>query len=339
MGPSHAVAKGRYALLLAAITFAVLPRANAEDRMDFNPVREANVRLTSGASVKGQLKSIAADQVIVIMTKDDSEKVIPMANVRVISTNDKSFTYSPAQESFDKLIERPRLQGVTIQRGVGSTASGDNANGDDARSSASKSPNNPPEVFAQFSGLGGKSKAGPLSSTGGFAAQDGFAGQSVRPGKKPKLDTSALASIVGAPSSASGEPSSSGASATKTPGKLIGKPGETIYCSNPKCKKQVTDARYGDKCPHCGVLWLQQSTTDLIASSGSSAAGGTSNPANPFGDGGGAAAAGGNLAGNAAASPTVVTSGGFSIESVPWWGKLVGFGGLIAVLWFVSQRR
>lgn len=337
MGFSQGISAVRCAVFAAAISSSVAFFANAEDRMEFRPARDASVRLiTNSGMVKGQLKSIAADQVIVIM-KDDSEKVIPMTNVRIISTNDKTFTYSPAQEPFDELIKRPRLQGVTIHRGGGGSAAGSDDTDDPDEAISSKRPNGPPGVFAQFSGFGANAKAGPLSNSGGFVTQDGFAGASVRPGShKPKLDTAALATIVG-PGSQNANPATGGPAEVKPEGKLIGKPGETVICSNPKCRKSVTNARYGDTCPHCGVIWLQQSSTELIASTKPGNNGSAASTANPFGSGD-------NSAGAAAAatpvtSPTVVTSGGFSIETVPWWGKIAGFGGLLAVLWFVSQRR
>jgi hypothetical protein len=344
MGPSSPGAKLRRVLVLAAIAVAAAFPAIAEDRIEFSPLREVNVRLTSGAMVRGQLRSIAADQVVVVMKKDDAEKIIPITSVKIISTNDKSFTYSPAQESFKELIERPKLQGVTIHRSATPSASGDDASGDDTTTSASKRPNSPPDVFAELSGLGAEAKSSSITSSGGFFAQNGFAGASVRPGKKPKLDTTALASIAD-PTASALNPASVGTSGTaagggKSTGKPIGKPGETIICSNPLCRKEVPGARYGEQCPHCKIIWLEQSAVESIASAGSSNGASAASKGNPFGSGGnGQQGGGGAAAGAPVVSPTVVTSGGFSIESVPWWGKLVGFGGLIAVLWFVSQRR
>jgi hypothetical protein len=155
-----------------------------------------------------------------------------------------------------------------------------------------------------------------------------------------RLDTSALASIGG----------TSGTVPTlqpTTPGSvtLPEEPveGETITCSNPKCKREVPGARYGQKCPFCGVLWAQPNT-DVIAKNGGPAGAGPDNGSNPFGKApspAGTAPAGGGVA-TAVKTPggsTVTANTGFGIDSVPWWGKIAGFAGLMFVLWFMTQRR
>lgn len=310
--------------------------ASAGDRVEFRLLRDVTVRLTNGSGVRGKLKSISEQDVVVLM-KDDEDKVIPIENVRTLQTNDSSFKYTPASGEFEKLVARvPKIQGATIQRDpAGAATEGEEST---ASKSTGEGPGGPPAVFARMSGFGKPPSSSKVASSGGIIAVDGFAGANLGPQEKVKLDTTAVATLMHKAAAASGAAEAATRPAAPK-GPLVGKPGETVLCANPKCGKPVLSARYGEKCPHCGVTWVQEAAADVIAKGGSS---GGVQPVggNPFGNGSSNnSAQAGQAASVTPTSPTVAAPQSFNLEAVPWWGKAAGFAGLLAVLWFVSQRR
>lgn len=335
----RSTATARAGLLSFAAWMLLAGPLPAEDLLEFKPPREATARLQDGGTTRGQLKSISASQIVIVL-RDNTEREIALPKVRSVSANDKSFTYSPAQEDFSKLLERAqKIQGLFITRDAGTGTAATDDSGAGAGAPRGGAPNRIPNVYATAIGLAPEETPAPVNGTSGFDAQRGFAGVSLRAQPPAPLDTAAVASLQGASGSV---PSTTSVKTTPPAVPLvIARPGEKIYCSNPDCGKEVPSAKYGEKCPHCGIIWAAESSTDVIARTTPGNTGGPAASGNPFG-------AAPNQENTAAAVTTaastpggseVTTSSGFSIDSVPWWGKIAGFAGLMFVLWFVAQRR
>ncbi|MBX3443542.1 MAG: hypothetical protein KF774_14135 [Planctomyces sp.] len=343
------VARKRGLTWLLTLTIALIAGRSAQAaELVFLPVREASLRLASGSIVRGDLKSVASD-VVTLRLRDGSEKTYPIPDVRTISSNDKAFSWSPAQETFAKLVERAdRIQGVSIS-GAASADSNASQGNDAARG---RRPASPPAVFAERAGFAEPPQETGTSGQAGFVAVGGFPGPSQRPRERAVIDPSTVASLdVPAESDRAlatfGETRTpAAATRNSATGVSTDVPKNAVICTNPACGKAVVGGKYGDRCPHCGVVWVAQSSGDLIASGAvpSQNSGTVANSSNPFG--GPARPAGGGGDGAAAvanpATPggtTVTTTSGFDLEGIPWWGKIGGFAALMFGLWFVSQRR
>ena len=120
---------------------------------------------------------------------------------------------------------------------------------------------------------------------------------------------------------------------------------EVLICSNPNCQKEVPGAKYGQKCPHCGIIWSRTSNADAVAQV---AVNGTSatpivDPKNPFSRPAAPPQTPPIALPNGPAAtpvvPAVVQPQGFTLETIPWWGKILGFGASIMVLMWVMGRR
>jgi hypothetical protein len=196
------------------------------------------------------------------------------------------------------------------------------------------------------------------STGGGFQQSGGFAGASQRPQGLarfetpviPEFDKATVAAMeeerkVAAIDAVTPKFALPGVTTTVKPAPSAAAGEEILICSNPKCGKEVRGAKYGDKCPHCGVIWAAQSGSELVASSTGST---IVDPKNPFAKAGTGAApnavqAGAGQPGLAPAPPlpdaAAAPAEGFNLETIPWWGKLLGFGASIMVLMFILGRR
>lgn len=329
----------RSVAVVANLFLLSMATARGEDAVVFRPVRDVTIQLTNQSAVKGKLKRITATSVIVSL-RDGSQKELSIDTVRTVKTNDNRFAYSPAQEPFEKLAVRIKgLQGATIERtGVppGARAGDDSPKG--------TRPNSPPALFAAMSGFTG---GGTQSAAEDFSIKNGFAGANMRPREQSPIDMDAVAFVTGLEAAANRPPSIS-PKPIGTAGQNLGADGEITICANPACGKRVYGAKYGDKCPYCGIVWLEHSNAEVVAAEKSVAHAGSAPTAaagdqkgNPFASGANQVIPPPAPAVNTGAvgATTIVTSTGFDINSIPWWGKIGGFGGLIFVLWFVSQRR
>jgi hypothetical protein len=344
------VTRFRECCLIATAVVLLAPGVlSAEERLVFEPPRDANIRMGNGSLVKGRIKSIWPGSLVYLL-KDQIEHEVPLSAIRVISTNDRSFQYAPAQEPFEKLAGRTRLpQGVTLQDDEGpTTGQSGSSDGAGAGGGASGGPNYPPRVYASMVGLKTESPPQELGESGGFLTSNGFGGASSRPMPPARIDTRQIASLLNSAESTAASPPVKTSPPLRTqggppvlPSAAASRPGETIICSNPDCRKEVPGARYGQSCPFCGTLWLAESAAETLAANTPPAAGGQVVSGNPFGVTPQTPPS--NVtpvtAGTTPGGSTVVTGTGFSIESVPWWGKIGAFAGLMFVLWFVSQRR
>jgi len=323
---------------VANLLLLSIATARGEDAVVFRPIRDVTVQLTNQSAIKGKLKRITATSVIVSL-RDGSQKELGVDTVRTVKTNDGRFAYSPAQEPFEKLAVRIKgLQGATIERT--SVQPGVRAGDDSPKGTR---PNSPPALFAAMSGFTG----GVKSAGGDFSIKNGFAGSNMRPREQSPIDMDAVAFVTGLEAAAIRPPAIS-PKPNGTAGQHLDPRGEITICANPACGKQVYGAKYGDKCPHCGIVWLAQSNAEVVAAEKSvahaapgAAVAVVDRKGNPFGSSASQVIPPPAPAVNSgAAGPmTVVSSTGFDINSVPCWGKIGGFAGLIFVLWFVSQRR
>jgi hypothetical protein len=331
----HTLFSRRVAFLAGATLLWLLSAipAFAADQLEFVPPRDVNIRMANGSLTKAKLKSILPTSIIV-SNRDGSEKELSIATVRTVSTSDNSFNYAPAQETFEKLATRAqKIQGVTLRtRAVAGSAASEKATST-ADLSGDKGPNGPPAIYAAMIGLAPKALPEMSSGSAGFVTSSGFGGPNLRPHTHSALDTSAVASMTGL----SNRPPAGMPGAVKPAEReLVGKPGEHVYCSNPKCKKEVHDAHYGDECPYCHIIWAKEDAPAMVAVN-PSGAGSETGGSSPFG----AAVSATTTTPGAKTTPGAVpiVNPGFSLETVPWWGKVGGFGAMLFVLWFLSQRR
>lgn len=274
------------------------------DQISFGGARPGSVQQTNGVRARGDLVSMTPEQVVLRRQAKTFE--IPMDKVKSITTTDGNFSYSPADETFDSLLRRVRrIPGVTI----GKTEVYDPI---------------PPESPATTSSPRRNPAAGSTT-------------------EQPATETPAATAEVTAvtpeePERESPRPATQTAAAAGDPA-----PGSTVaICAS--CKQPVPlSLRNGDRCPHCQVIiWNGPS---VFESGTNSYPAGTSGNA---GGGNGAGAAYPTAAGAAtpAAPATAPIEGGVpagsvggAFENTPMWMKVAMFGGLLAVIWLLMQRR
>jgi hypothetical protein len=317
--------------------------------------RDVMMRHSSGP-VRGQVKSMSTDEVVMIL-RTGLEKSYPMSGVTSIIAADKSFQFMPNQESFDEFLGKAtNIRGVTVVR---DDAAGGAANPGDTKSIGTVS-----DGYARAIGMqqAGTPQAG--SSSGGFVQADGFAGSSQRPQKLARLDAPNIPELDRATVTQMEEVRKAKELEAATPkfalpgggvipiqptpskgGFALPEAGEEVLiCSNPNCQKEVPGAKYGQKCPHCGIIWSRTSAGDALAGAPLN---GTSTPVvdpkNPFNRPAAppqtAPIALPNVAAATPVSPVAVQPQGFTLETIPWWGKILGFGASIMVLMWVMGRR
>jgi hypothetical protein len=322
-----------------AIILALSATSVAEDSVTFLVPRDAFLFTNSGR-VPVRVKSITASEAIVII-KDGSEKAFPLTSFNVLQGADGSFKFSPAKQTFPELLDHmSKIGGVNVVRSSGSVDSGDYAVG-------RAEPPNPQRAYAQAIGMQTVVPSSAGGASGGFAANGGFAGPSLRPQPLARFELPANLDTDAGANAGARQPAEP-ATGSKPGAPSIARSGsatateDILICSNPKCGKEVPGAKYGEKCPYCGALWAAQSTAEIAANS---TPGSTYyDPKNPFARSPGAQPENGQPAAPAPhvlpTPPTVVQAPAeFSLETLPWWGKLGCFAGAILVLWFVTQRR
>jgi len=321
------------AVLIAAVASFLAGSSVIAGSMTFLAPREGTVR-HNGALIRGAIKLITADEVV-ITPRGGVETSYEMAGVSMISAADNSFKYYPAQEMFDEFLAKSsKLQGVTIVRDATEATAPDKTK---AVSGAS-------EGYARMIGMQPAAAPQVTASGGGFAQSGGFAGASQRPkGLErfeaptiPELDSASVAAMER-------ERNSSGSDsvvATPAPQTPTAASEEVLICSNPACGKEVRGAKYGGTCPHCGLVWTQQPAADIAASLPVGSSTPATDPSNPFTT---PAATPFGIPTTPAPVTTIPVAPaqpqGFSLETMPWWGKLAAFGGSIMVLMFVMGRR
>ncbi|QDT53332.1 hypothetical protein Pan44_13480 [Caulifigura coniformis] len=323
------------AILIAAVASFLAGSAAHGGSMTFLAPREGMVR-HNGALIRGAITLITADQVVVT-PRGGAETSYEMSGVTMISAADNSFKYYPAQETFDEFLAKSsKLQGVTIVRDapeVGSAAKTKNVAG------AS-------DGYARMIGMQPAATSQVTSSGGGFAQSGGFAGASQQPKALakfdapsiPELDADAVAAMERERSAAGND---SAVTAVPPTGQTPGSAGEEVLiCSNPACGKEVRGAKYGGTCPHCGIVWAQQPAAEIATSIPPGSSTPVTNPANPFATPAATPFTVPVTPAPATTIPAVAAQPqGFSLETMPWWGKLLAFGASIMVLMFVMGRR
>ena len=352
------------AALIAAGVMATFESVATAGSITFLSPRQVAVRHSGGTLLRGGIKSMTDDEVVVNTTGGD--KSVALSTVSSVIASDGSFKFLPMQETLDEFLAKSSsLRGVTILR--------DNAPGGAAGSTDTKTISTVSDGYAKSIGMQSPGSPRGGSSSGGFVQSDGFGGASQRPQQLARLEAPNIPELDPAVVRQLEEQRKQAELASKTP--TFGVPGastptgpassdltfgrpagqEIMICANPKCRKEVPGAKYGDKCPHCGMVWAKESAGDLLAQNppnGSSTPSNgsptpVSDPKNPFNKGPVQAAPGPAPAPMAvqqgqppgAAAPVVGQAQGFSLETMPWWGKLVGFGASVVVLMWLWGRR
>lgn len=360
MGLRSSPGTGRSIVIAATLAIFgqfVIQGASQAGSMTFLVPREVVLR-HNGAPIRAGMKSMSPDEVVVVL-RTGVEKSYAMSAVTSVVAADKTFQYYPAQETFDEfLVKAALIRGVTIVRDDGAGSAGGSGAGGDSKTLGGVS-----EGYARMIGMQPAAMARVTSSGGGFAQASGFAGASQRPQGLarleppviPELDRAVVTALEQQRKAAEIEAATpkfalpGGGVAPVTPlgtgGSFALPPAgeEVLICSNSACGKEVPGAKYGQKCPHCGVTWAHQSTGDIIASAGNSAAGPVVDPKNPF------AKAPPAPVPNAMAMPpqpmvapaaaAAAPPEGLTLDTIPWWGKVLGFGASIMVLMWVLGRR
>ncbi|HVJ86659.1 MAG TPA: hypothetical protein VM452_13500 [Caulifigura sp.] len=361
MGRKLMFSKRRLTAFAVAFVGVIAMNANLAEAgsIRFLTPREVVLR-HNGTPIRAGLRSMTQDEVVVVL-KTGLEKSYAMSAVNSISAADKTFQYYPSQETFDEFLTRStNMRGVTIIRDDDSAAAGKPGTGNEAKPLGSAS-----SGYARMIGMQPAASPQVASSGGGFVQANGFAGASQRPQGLarletpviPELDSPTVAAMeqerkavieanTKAPFALPGggavplatTPSKSGGSGFALP--PAGE--EVLICSNPKCQKEVPGAKYGQTCPHCGIVWTQQSNLDALVSESANPSAPVVDPKNPF-------AKVIPVARPAPAMPpapapavpdaAAVAPEGFSLEAIPWWGKLLVFFGSIMVLMFILGRR
>jgi hypothetical protein len=346
-------------LLLAALiaTGSMLSTDAVEaGSMTFLAPRQGSVRHNGGTLLRGGIKSISDEEVVVVSSS--GEKSVAMSTVTSVTSADGAVKFYPAQETLDEFLAKSAgMRGATIVRD--STPGGGRGAGD------AKMIGTVSDAYAKSIGMQPASAPKASSSSGGFVQSGGFAGPSQRPQglarleapSIPELDAATVAKMEQERKTAEAD-----ASAQKfaLPGggevKVIPSSGnsrfalpaageEVLICSNPNCRKEVPGAKYGQKCPYCGVIWARESVADAVAANppGSVSSSPVVDPKNPFAKApaapGPAAAALPQPGAPPPVTPVAAPPEGFSLETIPWWGKLLGFGASIMVLMWVMGRR
>jgi hypothetical protein len=336
-------------LIAAGLLAMISGRANAGS-MTFLAPREVAVRHNGGSLLRGGIKVINDQEVVVGTAR--GEKSIALNAVTSVIAADGSFKFYPAQETLDEFLAKSAsVRGVTIVR-------------DSAPASTPGGPADPKiasvsSAYAKSIGMQPSGIPQASSSSGGFVQSGGFGGASQRPQALarldapsiPEVDPATVAKLEQERKAAQIEAATpkfalpGGSTIATTPPAsgsnfaLPGKSEEVLICSNPKCRKEVSGAKYGDKCPYCGVTWAAESAAE-IAQNGSSA---PADPRNPFAKAPAAAQPAVAEAPLAPAPGQVVPAAaqpqGFSLETIPWWGKVLGFISSIVVLMWVLGRR
>jgi predicted RNA-binding Zn-ribbon protein involved in translation (DUF1610 family) len=294
--------------LLAALD--VSPCAQAQDPVDdaprildqisFGGARPGSVQQTSGVRARGDLVSITPEQVVLRRQARTFE--IPMDKVKSITTTDGNFSYSPADETFDSLLRRcRRIPGVSI----GKT-----------------------EVYDPIEPESPAAASNPRRNPAASSAAEPSATEP--PAESPTT-------VPDEPATTEPHPTVTTTSVSDPP------PGSTVaVCAS--CKEQVPlSLRNGDRCPHCGVIiWNGPSVIESASSTYPSGAGGNA----VGGNGAGAAYPTAAGAATPAAPATTPIEGGVPASSVggtfastPMWMKVALFGGMLAVIWVLLQRR
>jgi hypothetical protein len=352
----------RIVLIGAALTFGLglagSPSVVAGS-ITFNVPRTVTIRQNGATPVRGMIRSMSPEE-IVVRLNSGGERTFVTSEVTSVVSADNTFKYMPAQESFDDfLVRSASLKGVSISQ--------DPANGASPGSAApSKSIGGVSDAYARSIGMQPPPSPKSASASGGFAQSGGYAGAGQRPRGPaqltaptiPELDQKTVVAMeqerraaeieASTPKFALPGGATMPASPITTPSgnnmtfALPAVTEEVFICSNPACGKEVRGAKYGDKCPHCGIIWAPQSNAEVAAAAGNGQP--LVDPRNPFAKPAqpGAAPQTGQpvaLPNQVPAPVAVAPSGGFDLQSLPWWGKALGFGGLILLLMFISQRR
>ncbi len=298
------------------------------------------------------------DEVVVVL-KTGVEKSYAMSAISSIVAADNSFKYFPAQETFDEFLAKSAaVRGVTIVRDETPDVPGGGTR-TEPRVLGGVS-----DGYARMIGMQPPATPQVTSTGGGFSQVGGFAGASQRPQGLARLEPPVIPELDGATVAVMEEQRKAaeleastpkfalpgGAVAAVTPSSnnkpfaLPAAGAEVLICSNPACQKEVPGAQYGQKCPHCGIIWASQSNSDALAAAAANPGGPLVDPRNPFAK---SAPAAGNNAPHNAAAPAVLAppeavapaAEGLNLENIPWWGKALGFGASILLLMFIMQRR
>lgn len=346
MGPHWSWNSVRAALCAAAAVLAFHGMAQAGSLTFLSP-REVVMR-HNGTPVRGQVKSMTSDEVVMIL-RSGVEKSYAMSGVASIIAADKSFQYMPNQESFDDFLAKAgSIRGVTVVRD-------ESPDGATSAGGSTKMIGSVSDGYARAVGMQPSATPQAGSSGGGFVQSGGFAGSSQRPQALARLEAPEIAPLDPAAVSKLVEEKQTQGLAATTPKFAL--PGgtvaavqppassdaseEVLICSNPNCQKEVRGAKYGQTCPHCGMIWAQQSNTEVIASTPVNGAAPVVDARNPFARAPApqsAPVALPNTAVPAAVAPAAAPQG-FALETIPWWGKLGGFGASIMVLMWILGRR
>lgn len=246
------------------------------ERIQFDPPREAALRVQSSAT-RGLLIWITREKVCVQTgtgTSRERKVEIPLKNASTIRTNDGEFQYRGGDE-FKRLSEyAARLDGVTIGDAREALVTDGSAlrqvYGLDSPSTISGDAVNRPPAGG-FSSSGAASGSAP----GGFANSGGFGGTSSAT-TPPAVDVSSQVPATATPlpsgyssqvvttTTQSASPAPPQIPSSSSPVRAFARAGEIVTCS--VCRKDVAyDASYGQKCPHCGTIWVLDSGIDVNA--------------------------------------------------------------------------
>ncbi len=273
------------------------PQAAFAGSIKFFVPRDVTMR-HNGSAIHGVIKQIDDDEVV-LMLRTGADKSYPLSAVTSIVAKDDSFKFYPAQESFDAFLERSaNLRGATIVREPAAAAGSAGPGGQGAAGSGVS------DSYARSIGMQPAAKPESGAAGGGFVQSDGFAGASQRPQPLarlespniPELDTATVDAMKAEQKAITEKSASSGfalpgggsiqvtPSSTKPGGSFaLPAPGEEVLiCSNPKCRKEVPGAKYGQQCPHCGIIWAAQSGAENIAQAAASNTPLPVDPKNPF---------------------------------------------------------
>jgi hypothetical protein len=238
-----------------------------------------------------------------MINPQDRTVSFPTSDIRTIRTKDGEFQYEPGSDDFSDAVRRAsELDGVQIAQVYHQqqTQPPPNQPGTGQGNPGFTNPNRPP--------------AGVNNAPTGNQPQGEAPVYSSTPGfsNRPPVNTG------NAPAATEGS---------------------ALRCAS--CGNVISaDARIGQTCPHCGVVWVANPGFRPIVGNTNSAHQGYASTSTPAGT-----TAGGTSAPTTAAQPTtapapaVGTGGNFSFEAMPMWQKAGAFIAFLAVLYLIVSGR
>ena len=357
-------------VLTLCVSLALFAQDNplaGNERIEFDPPREASIRQTTRVVVRGELLAVSRRVALIQLEGRSGQpgKQIPvnMKTISVLRTTDGEFHYTKGDD-FGELVDfAVRLDGVSIADDR--VAYGSDMGGDDVPAAV---PNTPPPNRPPGAGPRSMRPAQTGNRPGGFGSggfgNRGFGGNRVgsgrqpvgtvpgtgtQPGAMPAENTptaTPIGSGFGSAPASSGGTSDTSSDSSAGSGPTSTAPSEIIVCGN--CMKDVAvTAANGEKCPHCGILWAEPiyvppaptTIAHNTAAPGQSGMGQPAAGASGVVRPGAVAQPGPQQLPPPPAAPAATGMQDFDLATMPIWMKAGLFFGALAVAWMLIQRR